>query len=81
MSAMQGSGAPGGQRSYVHGGKMTGGFAIVAYPVAYGSSGIMTFIVGADGQVYEKDLGEKTAEIAPTITEYDPDQTWNLVRG
>src|SRR5262245_54575168 len=77
----QGSAASGGKRSYIVGDKMTGGFALIAYPVAYGSSGIMTFVVAADGRVYEKDLGEKTEEIAPTITAYDPDQTWKLVTG
>ena len=43
---------------------MTGGFAILAYPVEYRNSGIMTFVVGKDGIVYQKDLGEKTADLA-----------------
>ena len=77
----QGGDAPGGRRSYVAGGKMTGGFALVAYPVVYGSSGIMTFVVGEDGRVYEKDLGEKTDAIASAMTEYDPDATWKRVGG
>lgn len=77
----QGSDAPGGKRSYVAGGGMTGGFALVAYPVVYGTTGIMTFIVGEDGRVYQKDLGEKTDQVAATITEYNPDGTWNRVDG
>jgi hypothetical protein len=77
----QGGDAPGGKRDYVVDGKMTGGFALVAYPVAYGSTGIMTFVVGSDGRVYEKDLGAQTGEIAAKITEYNPDSTWKPVSG
>jgi len=55
---------------------MMGGFAMVAYPAQYGSSGIMTFIVNHDGVVYQKDLGPKTAEIAPSMTRFNPDKTW-----
>jgi len=77
----QGGNAPGGQRSYVVKGQMTGGFALVAYPVVYGSSGIMTFIVGSDGQVYERDMGEKTDEIGGALAAYDPDTSWKRVPG
>jgi hypothetical protein len=75
----QGEDAPGGKRNYVVGGKMTGGFALVAYPVVYGYSGIMTFVVDRDGQIYEKDLGEKSDETAAAMTEYNPDGTWKRV--
>lgn len=75
----QGPNAPGGARSYLPGSRMTGGFALVAYPAVYGSSGVMTFIVGADGHVYEKDLGEKTDGIAAGMTAYDPDPSWKRV--
>ncbi len=74
--AAQGAAAPGGRRSYIVDGEMTGGFALVAYPAEYGSSGIMTFIVNQDGIVYEKDLGEDTSNEAVRMTEYDPDETW-----
>ena len=57
-------------------GKMIGGFALVAYPAQYGSSGIMTFIVNHDGVVYEKDLGPKTAAMAQSMTQFNPDKTW-----
>jgi hypothetical protein len=57
-------------------GKMTGGFAFVAYPAEYRSSGVMTFIVNQDGQVYEKDLGPKTAEVAKTMKRFDPGAGW-----
>jgi hypothetical protein len=73
----QGSGARGGARDYIVGGKMTGGFAVLAYPVAYRDSGIMTFMVGMDGVVYQKDLGENTTDSARALTEYDPAQGWN----
>ena len=75
----QGPAAPGGAQSYLRDGRMTGGFALVAYPVAYGSTGIMTFLVGRDGRVYERDLGEKTDEIVEAMKNYDPDGSWKLV--
>ena len=76
----QGPKAPGGARNYVADGRMTGGFALVAYPAEYGSSGIMTFLVGPSGIVYQKNLGEKTAETAAAIKAYDPDESWTPVR-
>lgn len=73
-----GPSAPGGARSYIDGsGKMTGGFALLAYPVRYGSSGVMTFMVNNQGVVFEKDLGPRTAEIAAGIKAYDPDDSWD----
>jgi len=72
----QGANAPGGAKSYIVAGKMTGGFALVAYPDSYRDSGVMTFIVNQDGQVYQKDLGADTAQIAAAMTAYDPDATW-----
>jgi Protein of unknown function (DUF2950) len=73
----QGTHAPGGAKNYVVNGRMTRGFAFVAYPAEYRSSGVTTFIVNQDGIVYEKDLGSKTAELAQTLKAYDPDQTWH----
>jgi hypothetical protein len=55
---------------------MTGGFALVAWPARFESSGIMTFIVGPDGDVYQKDLGPETARTAAAMTTFDPDLTW-----
>jgi hypothetical protein len=72
----QGKHAPGGTKNYVVNGRMTRGFAFVAYPAEYRSSGVMTFIVNQDGIIYEKDLGPKTADIVQTLSAYDPDQTW-----
>ena len=73
----QGDKAPGGAKDYLVDGKMTGGFAVLAYPTGYRNSGIMTFIVGPDGIVYQKDLGEKTSEVAAAMVEYNPGDGWN----
>jgi hypothetical protein len=75
----QGNDAPGGAKSYVVDGGMVGGFAFVAYPVEYRSSGVMSFIVSQDGVVYEKDLGPDTASIATAMTDYNPDSSWHRV--
>jgi Protein of unknown function (DUF2950) len=75
----QGPTAPGGAVDYVVNGNMIGGFAAVAYPAEYGNSGIMTFIINNDGDIYEKDLGEGTARIASRITSFNPDHTWRKV--
>jgi hypothetical protein len=72
----QGPNAAGGAVDYVVRGKMIGGFALVAYPASYGSSGIMTFIVNHEGVVYEKDLGPATSAIASKMTKFNPDATW-----
>ncbi len=72
----QGQKAPGGVRDYVVEGKMIGGFALIAYPARYGSSGVMTFMVNQDGVVFEKDLGKNSRTIVQTITVFDPDETW-----
>lgn len=68
--------ATGGAKSYVVDGKLTGGFAILAYPIQYRDSGIMTFIVGPDGVVYQKDLGENTVTLSQALTEYNPGDGW-----
>jgi hypothetical protein len=73
----QGPHAPGGAKNYVVDGKMTAGFAFVAYPAEYRSSGVMTFIVNKSGVIYEKDLGPDTTKIAESMTAYDPDSTWH----
>jgi hypothetical protein len=75
----QGPDAPLGQLDYVVNGAMIGGFALIAFPAHYGSTGVMTFMVSNDGVVYQKDLGPKTLEIAKTIDRFNPDKTWNPV--
>jgi Protein of unknown function (DUF2950) len=71
----QGKNAQGGTRLYLVNGKMTG-FAFVAYPAVYRSSGVKTFLVGEDGVVYEKDMGKKTETIAISMHEFNPDSSW-----
>jgi hypothetical protein len=73
----QGPHAPGGAKSYVVDGVMTGGFAFIAYPAAYRSSGVMTFIVDESGTIYEKDLGPDTTKTAEAMTAFDPDSSWH----
>lgn len=73
----QGGGAAGGVQDYVVNGKMTRGFAFLAYPAEYRNSGVMTFIVGTDGTVYQKDLGDKTSTAPAVVTEYNPTDGWN----
>jgi len=75
----QGDDAPGGAMSYIVNGKMTGGFAILATPVKYAETGIMTFMTGVDGVIYERDLGPDTAKVAASITEFNPTDDWSSV--
>jgi hypothetical protein len=74
----QGKHALGGKYDYVINGNMIGGFAMVAWPAEYGSSGVMTFIVNQQGRVYQKDLGTKTSRLALKMKGYDPDPSWTL---
>jgi Protein of unknown function (DUF2950) len=75
----QGENVSGGVKSYMVNGKMVNGFAFVAYPAEYRSSGVMTFIVNQDGTIYQKDLGVNTSKLAASLTEYNPDSTWRRV--
>jgi hypothetical protein len=75
----QGPHAPGGKYDYIINGNMIAGYALIAYPDKWGSSGVMTFMVNQQGRVYQKNLGANTGKIAPEIKEYDPDATWKLV--
>lgn len=72
----QGKHAPGGAKSYITNGKMTEGFAFIAYPAEYRSSGVMTFVVNQDGTVLQKDLGKKTESLGKAMQEFNPDSTW-----
>jgi len=75
----QGLNPPGGRYDYVINGNMIAGYAMIAFPADYDNSGIMTFVVNHQGEVYEKDLGEDTDWIAGGIFEYNPDETWTRV--
>ena len=72
----QGKDAPGGAYDYLVKGNLIGGYALVAYPARWGASGVMTFLCNHDGVVYQKNLGEKTAEIASKMKLYNPDPSW-----
>lgn len=74
----QGRNAPGGARDYVLNGRLRGGFALVAWPVAYGETGVMSFIVNHEGKVFEKDLGPQTQKLASEMKAYNPDDSWKL---
>jgi hypothetical protein len=75
----QGKDADGGAMDYVSDGKMTKGFAFVAFPAVYRDSGVMTFIVCQNGVVFEKDLGKKTDALAKAMKDFNPDGTWHKV--
>ena len=76
----QGAAAPGGARSYLVKGEMSGGFALVAWPAQYDATGVMTFIVNQDGTVRQKDLGPQTDTLARKMTAYNPDAAWRQVQ-
>jgi hypothetical protein len=77
----QGRHTPGGNYNYIINGHMIGGFALVAWPEQWGNSGVTTFIVNQQGTVYQKNLGPKTASLAPAMTTYDPDNSWTRAAG
>ena len=72
----QGAAAPGGAYGYLANGRMIGGFGVIAWPVTYGETGVMTFIVSHSGDVYEQDLGPETTQRAAAITLFNPDTGW-----
>jgi Protein of unknown function (DUF2950) len=73
----QGPNASGGAQNYIHDGKMTKGFAILAYPASYRASGVMTFMINDDNILVQKDLGPDTAKLANAISEFNPNKTWD----
>ena len=75
----QGKDAAGGAKSYVANGRMTGGYALVAWPVKWGDTGVMTFIVDQSGSVFERDLGPDTGALAHAMTAFNPDASWAKV--
>ena len=76
----QGRNAPGGAYDYRIKHRLVSGFGIVAYPVRYGDTGVVSFIVSHDGKVYEKDLGPNSADVAKAMTRFDPDSSWKAVK-
>jgi len=75
----QGPAAPGGEMDYMIGGHMVAGHALLAVPSDYGDTGVMSFMVGEAGVVYEADLGEDTLDVASEITAFDPGEGWSPV--
>jgi hypothetical protein len=75
----QGKHAPGGAFDYRVRGRMIGGFAVVAWPVKYGDTGVMTFMISYEGVLYQKNLGPDTAAQASATKRFDPDSTWEKV--
>lgn len=76
----QGKSAAGGARDYLKDGKMTEGYALIAWPAKYRDSGVMTFMVNQDGIIYEKDLGDKTEQEAKKINSFNPEKGWKIVK-
>lgn len=74
----QGGNVVGDKQSYIVNGNMTGGFALVAWPASYRSTGLQTFVVNGAGIIYETDLGENTEKLASEIREFDPNEKWNI---
>ncbi|MEI6162381.1 MAG: DUF2950 domain-containing protein [Roseococcus sp.] len=79
MLEAQGPAASGGEMDYVVNGRMIGGFAVLAIPAQWGVSGIQSFLVSHQGQVYQANLGPQTAQIARAITRFDPGPGWVIV--
>lgn len=75
----QGRSAPGGAKTWIVDGVMTGGFGVIAWPAEYGVTGIMSFLVGSDGVVYERDYGTDTASAVTRVTEVEPAAPWQRV--
>jgi Protein of unknown function (DUF2950) len=75
----QGPAANDGARDYLVDGRLTGGFALLAYPATYGASGVMTFIVNQDEVIWQRDLGTDTAQAAAAVQQFDPDTRWTPI--
>lgn len=74
----QGDNIAGGNFDYVINGNMIAGFALVAWPVKYGETGVNTFVVNRNGIVYQADLGADTEKMAPQIRQFNPGTTWTV---
>jgi hypothetical protein len=78
MLGRRGPGATGGAKDYIINGKLTGGFAVAAYPAKYRESGVMILIINQNGSLLQKDLGNSTDQAAATMTAFNPDKTWRV---
>ncbi|WP_095061038.1 DUF2950 domain-containing protein [Pseudomonas sp. Irchel s3f7] len=75
----QGPSAPGGAYNYLIGDKMSRGFALIAWPAKYNDTGVMSFMISHEGQVFEKDLGPDGEKIGQAMKRFDPDASWKEV--
>ena len=75
----QGKAAPGGAYSYLIKRRMVSGFAVVAWPLRHGDTGVMSFMISHDGQLYEKNLGTKSEAVASQMKLFNPDDGWTKV--
>jgi len=80
MLSAQGPHAADGARNYIDDGHMTGGFAFLAYPADYRKTGVMSFIINQDGDLFQKDFGEQTTQLAEALSSFDPDPSWSRVQ-
>jgi hypothetical protein len=72
----QGESAPGGAYDYMVGGNMVAGHALLAYPAEPGETGVMSFMMGENGQIYEANLGDATLDVAGAIDSFNPGEGW-----
>ncbi|HEY5850275.1 MAG TPA: DUF2950 domain-containing protein [Lysobacter sp.] len=75
----QGPSAPGGEYDYMLGDNMSRGFALVAWPAKYADTGVMSFMISHEGEVFEKDMGPESEKLAEAMTRFDPDSSWKEV--
>ena len=75
----QGDNVAGGRYDYVINGNMIAGFALLAWPVKYGETGVATFAVNQQGVVYQVDLGQATESMANAIRRFNPGDDWSIV--
>jgi hypothetical protein len=76
----QGPSAPGGAYDYMLGKAMSRGFALVAWPAQYGDSGVMSFMISHEGEIFQKDLGRDSEKIAKAMKTFDPDSSWDEIK-
>ncbi|MNL73830.1 hypothetical protein D3C87_1993510 [compost metagenome] len=79
MLTSQGDNIAGGKFDYIINGNMIAGFALVAWPVKYGATGVHTFVVNRNGTVYQADLGDKIESVAEGIRQFNPNDNWQVV--
>ena len=77
----QSASAPGGAMDYMENGQLTRGWAVIAYPADYATTGVTSFLCGSNGIVYQQDLGDDTEKTVAKIESFDPGAGWTKVEG